>query len=99
MIMVAYYIKKKEGEDEEFVCILIWFYVHDNLVIERPIVSGGPAMDQVEQWMVFTKEKFGINPERLSDMTDMLEDMGFKNVSSKAVELPVGEWGLAPGNF
>ena len=56
-------------------------------------------MDQVEQWMAFTKEKFGINPGRLSNMTDMFKDTGFENVSSKAVELPVGEWGLAPGNF
>ncbi|KAG2222210.1 hypothetical protein INT45_014107 [Circinella minor] len=70
-----------------------WLEIYNN---ECPIVSGGPAMDQVEHWMSFTKEKFGINPEQLSNMTDMLKDIGFKNISSKAVELPVGEWGLAP---
>ncbi|KAI7857302.1 hypothetical protein BDC45DRAFT_500878 [Circinella umbellata] len=70
-----------------------WLEIYNN---ECPIVSGGPAMDQVEHWMSFTKEKFGINPKQLSNMTDMLKDIGFKNISSKAVELPVGEWGLAP---
>ncbi|KAI9266726.1 hypothetical protein BDA99DRAFT_571073 [Phascolomyces articulosus] len=70
-----------------------WLEIYDN---DRPISSGGPATDKLEQWLTNTKEKFGINPRRVEHIGDVLTAGGFVNINSQAVELPVGEWASTP---
>ncbi|KAI9494616.1 hypothetical protein BDB00DRAFT_871170 [Zychaea mexicana] len=70
-----------------------WLEIYDQ---DRPVVSGGPNFDQLERWIEVCKKIFNVSLEKLEHMVEELEAIGFTNVNSQSVELPVGEWASTP---
>jgi ubiquinone/menaquinone biosynthesis C-methylase UbiE len=69
------------------------------LVETGPQQNGGPAMDQIVDWITRASLKRGINPLLGPHIGDFLRGAGALNVSTRDVALPVGAYGGRVGRL
>ncbi len=69
------------------------------LVETGPQQRGGPAMDQLVDWITQASVRRGVNPLLGPRIGDFLKMTGMANVVSRAVALPVGAYGGRVGRL
>ena len=69
------------------------------LVETGPQQRGGPAMDQLVDWITQASVKRGVNPLLGPRVGDFLKMAGMANVTSRAISLPVGAYGGRVGRL
>ncbi|HEX2348087.1 MAG TPA: methyltransferase domain-containing protein [Ktedonobacterales bacterium] len=69
------------------------------LVETGPQRNGGPAMDQVVNWITQASLKRGINPLLGPSIGGFLSQAGVPNVSAREIALPVGAYGGRVGRL
>lgn len=69
------------------------------LVETGPQRNGGPAMDQIVNWITQASLKRGINPLLGPRIGGFLGDAGVPNVSAREIALPVGAYGGRVGRL
>jgi ubiquinone/menaquinone biosynthesis C-methylase UbiE len=69
------------------------------IVETGPQQNGGPAMDQIVDWITQASLKRGINPLLGSRIGELLVPSGLVNVVARGVALPVGAYGGRVGRM
>lgn len=69
------------------------------LVETGPQQRGGPAMDQIVEWITQASVKRGINPMLGPNIGAFLSASGMTNVIARAITLPVGAYGGRVGRL
>jgi SAM-dependent methyltransferase len=69
------------------------------LVETGPQQNGGPAMDQIVEWITQASLRRGVNPLVGPHIGDFLRSAGAINVTSRDIALPVGAYGGRVGRL
>jgi ubiquinone/menaquinone biosynthesis C-methylase UbiE len=69
------------------------------MVETGPQQNGGPAMDQIVEWVTNASMRRGVNPLLGPRIGDFLRSAGATNVATRAIALPVGAYGGRVGRL